>query len=504
MHAVNYLLKQYLALRNKRIGQMISNPHGAQQVVFKHLMNRGSLTVYGKKYKLQPATTYTYFAQQVPAAYYETLKPFIERAQQGEANVLWPGRVKWFAKSSGTTGEKSKYIPLTHEAIYGNHVLGGKDLMAVYYKRHPDSNVFNGNSLLIGGSIPDRFNGANAGDLSAVLISQLPEWLQFFRQPARPVILMQNWEQKIEEIVKDCKDRNMTCLSGVPTWMLMILKRVAEVQGKRTVAEVWPGLELFVHGGVSFTPYRRQFEELVGKPICYLEAYNASEGFFAFSDLEGEGMLLHTGAGIFYEFIPLEELDKDMPTAVPLEGVQLNRNYAIVISTTAGLWRYLPGDTVQFTSLKPYRIIITGRTKAFINVFGEEVMVHNTDRALALTCAEFNCSVRDYTVGPVFLTAGSKGAHEWLVEFERQPADLKAFAQRLDWHLQQLNSDYEAKRGGDMALETLRMQALPTGAFYKWLEANNKLGGQHKIPRLSNQRTFIEQIRAFAVTIEQP
>ncbi len=483
----------------QRIDRMVNDPHGNQQAIFKYLMQKGHATVYGQQHRLTSSTNYLTFSQQLPTGDYELLKPFIERAQQGERDVLWPGRVKWFAKSSGTTGDKSKYIPLTHEAIYYNHVLGGKDVMAVYYNRFPESMVFNGNSLLIGGSIPDKFPYAKAGDLSAVLISQLPEWLQFFRQPARPVILMQHWEQKIEAIVKACVPRNITCLSGVPTWMLMILQRAVEVSGKKNVAELWPQLELFVHGGVSFTPYRTQFERLIGKPICYVDAYNASEGFFAFHDLEGEGMLLHTGAGIFYEFIPVEEMEKATPQVVPLEGVELHRNYAMVISTTAGLWRYMPGDTVRFTSVKPYRLLITGRTKAFINVFGEEVMVHNTDKALALTCAEMNCSVRDYTVAPVFLTAGSKGAHEWLIEFVHAPVDLPLFTQRLDAHLQQLNSDYEAKRAGNMALECLRIQAVPPQTFYKWLAAKNKLGGQHKVPRLNNDRKLLEQIQTFAV-----
>lgn len=493
-------MKQYLAARMKRINRSIANPETCQDEILDYLLEQGAKTEYGRHFHFSSFRSYHDFCRNIPLNEYEDLKPWIEQSQAGKEDVLWPGKLKWFAKSSGTTSAKSKFIPLTTEAIKYNHVLGGKDLMAVYYNQFPQSKVFAGKSLIVGGSLTDNFSGAQAGDLSAVLIHRMPEWLQFFRVPSREVITMPNWERKIDAIVNSCLKEDLKSISGVPTWIMMILKRAVEVSGKRNVAEVWPGLELFVHGGVSFVPYKPEFEKLIGKPINYLEAYNASEGFFAFHDFKGEGMLLHTAADIFYEFIATDELEKEKPHAIPLAEVELNRNYAIVISTTNGLWRYLIGDTVSFTSLKPYRLIITGRTKSFINVFGEEVMVHNTDKALALACAELNCSVRDYTVAPRYLSNNQKGAHEWLVEFDKPPSDVSRFTLRLDHHLQQLNSDYEAKRAGNMALEPLILHAVKPQTFYNWLAAKNKLGGQHKVPRLSNNRQIFDEIWAITET----
>ncbi len=489
-------MKQYLAARMPRIRDTVKHPHRYQQHIFNHLLKAGSQTKFGTHFSFPSFKSYNDFKRTVPLSEYENLKPWIEKIQQGERDVLWPGKVNWFAKSSGTTADKSKYIPLTTEAIRFNHVKGGKDLMAIYYNRFPQSLVFAGKSLIVGGSLSENFTGAHAGDLSAVLIHRMPEWLQFFRVPSRRVITMADWEKKIDAIVQTCLHENLMSISGVPTWIMMILKRALEVSGKKNIAEVWPHLELFVHGGVSFTPYRHEYNRLIGKPINYLEAYNASEGFFAFNDFEGEGMLLHIGAGIFYEFVPLEELQNERPLALSLQEVEAGKNYAIVISTTTGLWRYMPGDTVSFTSVNPYRLIVTGRTKSFINVFGEEVMVHNTDMALAQTCAQLSCSVTDYTVAPRFLTTTEKGGHEWLVEFEKAPEDLKVFSEMLDKNLQLLNSDYEAKRTGDLALQNLIIHTLAPKTFYRWLATKNKLGGQHKVPRLNNNRKILEEILA--------
>ncbi len=477
-----------------RIRDTVKYPHRYQQQIFNHLLKAGSQTKFGAHFNFNSFKSYNDFNRAVPLNEYEDLKPWIEKIQQGGRDVLWPGKVNWFAKSSGTTADKSKYIPLTTEAIRFNHVKGGKDLMAIYYNRFPQSRVFAGKSLIVGGSLSENFAGAHAGDLSAVLIHRMPEWLQFFRVPSRQVITMADWEKKIDAIVQTCLHENLMSISGVPTWIMMILKRALEVSGKKNIAEVWPELELFVHGGVSFTPYRHEYNRLIGKPINYLEAYNASEGFFAFNDFEEEGMLLHIGAGIFYEFVPLEELQNEKPQALLLQEVETGKNYAIVISTTTGLWRYMPGDTVSFTSVNPYRLIITGRTKSFINVFGEEVMVHNTDKALAETCAQLKCSVTDYTVAPRFLTTTEKGGHEWLIEFEKAPQDLKVFSEMLDKNLQLLNSDYEAKRAGDLALQNLIIHSLAPKTFYRWLAAKNKLGGQHKVPRLNNNRKILEEI----------
>lgn len=488
-------MKEYLRARMPRIKNFVEHPLEVQQEQFQKLIRNAQNTEWGKQHGYKSISSYNDFQNRFPVQDYETLKPWFEKIQRGEKNVLWNSPVNWFSKSSGTTSDKSKFIPLSDEAIEDCHVLSGKDLMAVYYNRFPQSNVFAGKSLIIGGSLTDNFSeGIRAGDLSAVLIHRMPEWLQFFREPSREIVTMKNWEEKIDAIAKRIVKENITSISGVPTWMLMILRKVLELSKKKTIAEVWGNLELFVHGGVDFAPYKIQFDEIIGRRINYLNTYNASEGFFSFQDSDDEGMLLHCGNGIFYEFIPLEEIESANPKTVWLGDVALNKNYAFVISTNGGLWRYKIGDTVQFTSLKPYRIKITGRTKHFINVFGEEVMVHNTDKALALTCAELNCTVKDYTVAPKFISANSSGAHEWAIEFEKYPADISVFTSLLDKNLQQLNSDYQAKREGSIALSELIVHSVNQNAFYNYLASKNKLGGQNKIPRLSNERKFLEEI----------
>jgi hypothetical protein len=497
-------MKSYLNARIARIERSVKFPEREQQNTLDYLLAKGAKTEFGNHYNFKELKSYEHFKKNVPISEYEVLHPYILRCTKGEENVLWPGKVKWFAKSSGTTNSKSKFIPLTHESIHYNQVRGGKDLIATYYNMNPDSKMFEGKSLIIGGSMQPLENStARCGDLSAVLIHQMPEWLQVFREPSRTIILMGKWEEKIDAIVAKCIHSDMRSVSGVPTWMLMIFKRLLEVSSKSTVVEVWPNLELFVHGGVNFQPYRKQFENIIGKEIFYLDAYNASEGFFAFQDTKSNenGMLLHTGVGIFYEFIPSEEFNSTKPIAIPLADVEVGKNYAIVISTNGGLWRYVPGDTVVFTSKKPYRILVSGRTKHFINIVGEEVMVHNTDKAIALACEELNCSVKDYTVAPMYLTTEKSGAHEWAIEFDFLPTDLSQFSNRLDYHLQSVNSDYEAKRSGNLALDQPAIHALRIGTFYGWLASKNKLGGQHKVPRLSNERKYLEEIINFA-TIE--
>lgn len=499
MGAINATIRLYLEARWPRIMRAVHHPIQTQEQTFRQLMLQSGKTVYAAEHGIHTTSNYNSFANSVPVNTYETLFPYINRVIDGEADILWPGKVKWMAKSSGTTNSSSKFIPLSRTAIFDNHVRGGKDLMAMYYRLNPNADVFSGKSLIIGGSLQSATpGGAQCGDLSAVLIHQMPEWLQVFREPSRNIVLMPDWEQKIATIVSRCKQMDMRTLSGVPTWMLMILKHLLEVTGKKTVAEVWPNLELFVHGGVNFSPYKTQFEKLIGKPIHYIDAYNASEGFFAFQDTlnAGDGMLLHTGVGVFYEFIPMQQFNLPNPQAIPLSQVKAGVNYAIVITTNTGLWRYMPGDTVMFTSLQPYRIIVTGRTKHYINMVGEEVMVHNTDEALSKTCRELNCTVTDYSIGPIPLTTSNCGAHEWVVEFETAPFNLSQFEQLLDKHLRQLNSDYDAKRNGNIALGNLVVRNVGNGTFYKWLSLKNKLGGQHKVPRLSNSRTIIEELLA--------
>lgn len=410
------------------------------------------------------------------------------------ANVLWPGKVKYFAKSSGTT-DRSKYIPLTKDAIDHNHVKGGKDLMAVYYNRFPESGVFAGKSFITGGSIAENWGDVRVGDVSAVLLHRMPEWLQYFREPSRQIATMSNWDEKVEAIAQRIAHENITTLSGVPNWMMVIMKRVLEISHKNTIAEVWPNLELFVHGGIDFTPYKLGFETMVGKPITYVNTYNASEGFFAFQDSDDEGMLLHTGCGVYYEFIPFAEFASNTSTQniVNIDNVELHKKYALVISTNTGLWRYAIGDVVEFTSLHPYRIIIAGRTKQCINMFGEELMVHNTDAAIAQTCNELSCSVAHYTVAPK-LADSACGYHQWLIEFETTPADIQRFSNMLDNKLCQLNSDYDAKRSAGFVLQPLQITVVKKDTFYTWLKTNGKLGGQHKVPRLQNDTELLTNL----------
>lgn len=489
-------MRQYLRARMHRIQRMMQQPLEGQQKEFRHLINQASNTRWGAQFHYKSIRSIHDFQNRFPVQDYNSLQPYFQQMLLGEKNVLWPSRIQWFSKSSGTTHHSSKLIPVSKEAIYDSHVKTGKDLMAIHYHRFPDSKVFAGKSMLIGGSLQRAADNSSiqVGDVSAVLIHQLPEWLQFYREPARSIVLMQDWEKKMDAIVKTVAEANITTISGVPTWMLMILQRLLHYTGASSVADVWPHIELFVHGGVSFMPYRQQYEKIMGRPICYTDAYNASEGFFAFQIDEQKDMLLHTGNGIFYEFIPQEEWNKEFPKTVWLSEVELHKNYALVISTNAGLWRYRIGDVVQFTSLQPYKIIIAGRTAQHINVFGEEVMVHNTDRALQLTCTALDSSVKEYTVAPLHQANGAGGAHEWLIEFERAPDNLSSFCNMLDKNLQELNSDYAAKRIGNLLLQHPVLHAVPNGTFYKWMEGRNKLGGQNKVPRLANGRKYVEEI----------
>ncbi len=493
MRFLNPIMRQYLRTRMPRILRMMDDQSLTQLNTFRSLINTSAETEWGKKHHYSRIKTYKDFAQSVPIQDYNSLSPWFSKASVGDKNVLWPGKVKWFSKSSGTTGSRSKIIPVTRESIYQCHVKTGKDLMAVYYNSNKNAGVFSGKSLLVGGSLQrdDKNPAVQIGDISAVLIHQLPEWLQFYREPSREVMLMPDWEKKVEAVAKRVMHQNITTVSGVPTWILKIFERVLIESGNSTIAEVWPNLELFVHGGISFLPYKEQFSKIVGKDICCINAYNASEGFFAFQDTEEEGMLLHTDNGIFYEFIALDETDKEFPHAYTLSEVECQKDYALVISTNAGLWRYKIGDTIRFTSLRPYRIEISGRTAQYINAFGEELMVFNAEKALSETCKKLKCSVRDYTVAPLFFENTSSGTHEWLIEFETEPSDLSYFTKVLDDNLQKVNSDYAAKRSADLLMRMPVVKKLSPGTFYRWLERNGRLGAQIKVPRLKNDRSFI-------------
>ena len=485
-------------LRYKRIRNWVNHPAAAQRHVLQSLISDAQYTAFGKKYNFTRLFTVREFKERVPLSEYDDIKPYIDRMMQGEENVLWNTPINWFAKSSGTSNDKSKFIPVSEESLQENHFKASKDVLTKYYQNFPASNLLTGKSLVVGGShrISQLSEDVQCGDLSAVLMQNSPFWGQWLRTPELSIALLDEWENKIEKLALITAEENVTMLAGVPTWTLLLLKRILEIKGKKTIKEVWPNLELYINGGVSFIPYRRQFEEIIGKPINYLEIYNASEGFIAGQEKPGDdGMMLFTEHGIFYEFLDAEEYKKPRPKTLGLPDVQLNKNYAIVISTTGGLWRYIMGDTVEFVSLNPYKIKITGRLKHYMNAFGEEVIVDNADKAIAAAALKTNAVVKDYTAAPVYFTNHSNGAHEWLIEFDKQPKDIDAFTRELDNALKEVNSDYEAKRHKDIALRMPVVQILPPGSFTEWLRSKGKVGGQHKVPRLSNERKIVEEIK---------
>lgn len=475
-------------------------PLEVQNELFEKLVKQGKDTEYGKKYHFHSITNSKEFSDRVPVVTYEELFPYISRIMKGEQNLLWPSEIRWFAKSSGTTNAKSKFIPVSPEALDDCHFKGGKDLLSIYINNHPSSKLFDGKGLAIGGSQQiNQFDpnlNSYYGDVSAVIMKNLPLWAQFVRTPSLEIALMDEWEEKIERMAHATADENVTSISGVPTWTILLLQRVLEIKGKSLIKEVWPNLELFIHGAVAFPPYKTLFQSLIGHPqMRYLETYNASEGFFGIQDRsDSEDLLLMLDYGIYYEFIPFENLDQEHPTIIGLEQIQLNKNYAMVITTNAGLWRYKIGDTVRFTSINPFRIKITGRTKHFINAFGEELVIENAETAITKACTETYAEITDFTAGPIYLTSNSKGGHEWIIEFTRDPSDIQLFAMVLDRTLKELNSDYEAKRYKDIALEPPIIHKVPKGTFYKWMKQRGKLGGQNKVPRLANSREIVEDI----------
>ncbi|WP_046367817.1 GH3 auxin-responsive promoter family protein [Flavihumibacter petaseus] len=497
MKLISPAISRLARLRLWQIEEWMKDPVAAQREVLQELVTSAQYTSFGRQYGFNRLFTVRNFKQTVPVHEYEDLKPWIDRMMQGEENLLWNTPIRWFAKSSGTTSAKSKFIPISDESLEQNHYQGAKDVLTMYYRFNPDSELLTGKGLVIGGShqVSQLSEDINFGDLSAVLLQNSPFWGHWLRTPDLSIALMDEWENKLEQLALNTIPENVTSISGVPTWTMVLLKRILEMTGKSRIEEVWPHLELYIHGGVSFTPYREQFRELIGKNIHFLEMYNASEGFFAAQDSpDADGMLLFTNHGIFYEFMPVEEYGKPYPVTVGLNKVELGRHYAPVISTTGGLWRYIVGDTVQFTTLRPFRIKVSGRLKNYINAFGEEVMVDNTDRAVAIASNRTGATVNDYTAAPVYFSQQGNGAHEWVVEFEQPPADIAHFAYELDSALKNLNSDYEAKRHKDIALRMPLVHAVKKGFFNKWLSINGKLGGQHKVPRLSNDRKLLETL----------
>jgi hypothetical protein len=481
--------------------QRISQIEHFKEYVFKKLIVSAKNTEWGKKYDYESIKTIEDYQSRVPVSDYDLIKPYIERLRKGERNLLWPTEIKWFAKSSGTTSDKSKYIPVSNEALEDCHFKGGKDMLSIYCHNNPETEVFNGKGVVLGGSnkISEFNSNSYFGDLSAIILQNFPFWAEMLRTPDISIALMDNWELKLDIIANATITEDVTNLSGVPSWNLMLLKRIIEITGRSNILEVWPNLELFVHGGVSFVPYREQFAKLIpSEQMNYLETYNASEGFFGIQDINClSEMLLMLDYGIFYEFIPLEEVGQENPKVLTLEQVEINKNYAIVISTNAGLWRYLIGDTVVFTNTKPYRIKISGRTKSFINAFGEEVIVDNTDKALTKACSLTEAVISEYTAGPIFLGDNNSAAHEYIIEFEKEPNNIEDFIKILDDTLKALNSDYEAKRVADMLLKKPVINSVGKGTFYNWLKSKGKVGGQNKVPRLHNDRKYLDEILKF-------
>ena len=487
----------------KRIHQIelfMKYPHEVQDELFRKLILTARPTEFGLKYDFNSITTYQQFRDRVPVHTYENLFVYIERLMRGEQNILWPSEIKWFSKSSGTTNARSKFIPVSQEALDDCHFKGGKDLLSIYVNNYPETRIFNGKGLGVGGSHQlnefDPTASSHYGDVSAVIMQNLPIWAEFIRTPSLQTALMSNWEEKIEKMAVETAQQNVTNIAGVPTWTVLLIQRIVELEGKRTILEVWPNLEVFFHGAVSFKPYRNLFHQLIPKnDMVYWEIYNASEGFFGIQDQRNsEEMLLMLDYGIFYEFIPIEESDKENPKVLRLCDVEPGKNYAMIISTNAGLWRYNIGDTVKFTSVSPYRIKISGRTKHFINAFGEEVIVENAETAITKACEATGAIMTNFTAAPVFLEAGKKGGHEWIIEFKSKPHDLSEFTHILDSTLRKVNSDYDAKRSHDLALVSPRIHSVEEGTFYNWMKSRGKLGGQNKVPRLSNTREYVDDI----------
>lgn len=494
----NNIFSWLIKRRIRQIDFFKNNPTAVQQNLLKNMLVKCSSTKFGGLFSFKDISDYQTFSKKVPLHDYTTIYPFVEEVLQGKQNILWPGLTSWFSKSSGTTSHRSKILPVTKEHLFDCHYKGGKDLLSLYYHNYPNRKLYNGKHLIIGGSSEINTLGKNSyiGDLSAIIIKNLPFWAEIRRTPSRETSLLANWEEKLDKMVKETIHEDVYILAGVPSWTLVLLKRILEYTGKKHIKEVWPNLELYMHGGVNFAPYKSEFEIIIGKKINYVETYNSSEGFYGIQDQpNSDELLLMLDYGIFYEFIPMETYDGlNSQTVLSLADIEVNKNYALVISTNAGLWRYIIGDTISFTSKTPYRFRITGRTSQCLNVFGEEVIVENADRAIADTCTETNAFLKDYAVFPIYLENKKQGAHEWFIEFSKEPKSKEEFTFILDQKLQAINSDYAAKRQGDFVLTLPTIHFLPKNTFETWLIRQNKLGGQHKIPRLNNTREIVEQL----------
>ncbi len=494
------IIRPIFSSRLRELDRYATQAQQLQLNVLKRLLSKASDTKWGHQHAYSNTLSYERFAQQTPVNTYEDLKGYIDEMRQGKTDLLWPGRVKWYAKSSGTTNDKSKFIPVSKDGLHDIHYAGGTDCVTWYLRNNPKSRLFDGKALILGGSHAPNYNQKNSlvGDLSAILIENINPLVNLVRTPQKKTALLSDFEIKRTRIAQEAIKKNVTNLSGVPSWMMSVLNRVLEISGANNISEVWPNLEVFFHGGVAFNPYREQYRHLIpSEGMHYMETYNASEGFFGLQDNPADpAMSLMVDYGVFYEFIPMDEFDNEHPSVLPLWDVEVGKNYAMVISTSCGLWRYLIGDTIRFTQKNPYKFIITGRTKFFINAFGEELIVDNAEKGLAEACAQTGAQVLEYTAAPVFMDEHGKCRHQWLIEFSKEPEDINTFAHILDQALQKINSDYEAKRYKDITLQPLEIIKARSGVFNDWLRQKGKLGGQHKIPRLSNKREYIEQILA--------
>lgn len=497
----NSIFSWLIKKRLHQIGLFLEYPVDVQFDVFDSLIAAAKDTEFGKKHHFSKIHTYKDFKENIPLQRYEDIVPDVERLIKGEKNILWPTEVKWFAKSSGTTQSRSKFIPVTKEALEDCHYKGGKDLLAMYYQHHPKTKLFKGKHLILGGSSQVNYYNADSyyGDLSAIIVKNLPWWCEFRRTPKKEITLMDQWEEKLDKMAKETIKEDVHILAGVPSWTLVLLEKILKENNTDNILDIWPNLELYMHGGVNFEPYKNRFESIIPKnTMNYVQTYNASEGFFGIQDkVVGDDMLLMLDYGIFYEFIPMSEFENETPTVLNIEEVEMNVNYALVISTNAGLWRYIIGDTVQFTSTTPYRIKVTGRTGYYLNAFGEEVIIENAENAISQASRKTGAIVREFTACPVYMEEGKAGRHQWLIEFDQEPFDFNQFSHILDVTLQEINSDYAAKRSNNLTLDKPVINKMKKGTFYAWLTSKGKLGGQHKIPRLSNDRKIVEEILKF-------
>ncbi|MDX1684328.1 MAG: GH3 auxin-responsive promoter family protein [Saprospiraceae bacterium] len=493
--------------RRRRINHVVNRAQHFQELWLKNIIQKGRETEFGKKHNLRSCRSYEDFKKNVPVVHYEDIRPDIVRMMNGERNVLWPGKINWYSKSAGTTDDKSKYIPVSREYLFKGHVAGSWDTMAFLYDKIPDATMFAEKSLVVGGSLQtyDKNPDTTIGDISAILIRRMPFIGRPFYTPDFETALLSSWDEKLERIIRISGKENVVMIGGVPTWNIVLFRKMLEYYEKDNLLELWPNLQAYVHGGVSFKPYFKVFEELIpNKDFVYQEIYNASEGFFAVQDRKtAPGMMPLLDNAMFFEFIPAEEWHKKYPRTVPIWEVKKDVNYALLVTNNSGLWRYSPGDTVCFTSVDPWRFEITGRTRHYINAFGEEVIVANTDEALSRTCEETGAIATEYTVAPIYFSGKNRGGHEWLIEFHHLPVDLSTFARILDENLQSLNSDYQAKRYKDMALKQLQLDSVPPGTFEKWLRMNKTMGAQIKIPRLSNDRKVIESVKDYIANLSQ-